>query len=351
MSSYEESGVNIALGDSASRTAFLYAAKTFGVRQGLIGEPLAEEGGFTGLLNFGNFYLAMNADGVGTKIELARKLQYFDGLGYDLLAMVADDGICMGAETVAITNTFDTDKVRPDEIEKMMKSLSKACIEQEVVIAGGEIAEMNTLCNGTMWNATSIGVVKKDKIINGDKIEIGDAVISLYEEGLRSNGFSLVRKIIKEKNLGQEMEKLVLTPSTIYMRAVLSALHGAFDQDKKVDLHGLCHVTGGGIAGNLRRILKKKGLGARLDDIFKPSDWVKELQTEGEVADKEAYSVWNMGNGMLIVINPKDADKAISELKKVGIKAKIVGKISKNPQIIVRNHGAQKRERNLIFDE
>lgn len=350
MASYEESGVNIAKGDAASRTAFLYAMKTFGARQGLIGEPLAEEGGFTGLLKFGDFYLAMNADGVGTKIELARKLQYFDELGNDLLAMVADDAICMGAETVAITNTFDTDKVRPDEIEKMMKSLSGACIEQEVVIAGGEIAEMNTLCNGTMWNATSIGVVKANKIIKADNIEIGDTVISIFETGLRSNGFSLVRKIIADHKMGQEYEKKALTGSTVFSKAILEALVGRFDEEVKIPVKGMAHITGGGIGGNLRRILKKKGLGARLDDIFKPSEWILDLQKAGKVSDREAYNTWNMSNGMLIVVSSKNADKAISALNKQGLKTKKVGVITKNPQIIVRNHGAEKRERNLIFE-
>lgn len=349
MTTLKEAGVDIAKGDSASRSAFLYAQKTFLARQGLIGEPLAEEGGFTGLLDFGDFYLAMNADGVGTKIELARQIQYFEGLGYDLLAMVADDAVCVGAETVSLTNTFDTDKVRQGEIEKMMQSLSKACIEQSVVIAGGEIAEMNTLCNGTMWNATSIGIVKKDKIIDSKNVQEGDTVITLYEEGLRSNGFSLVRKIIADHDLGQECIKKALLPSQVYSDAVLH-LHGRNDEPKKVNIKAIAHITGGGIAGNLCRALKKNRLGARLEDIYEPSDWVKELQKIGGVEDKEAYNTWNMGNGMMIIIDYKDADKALELLKEKDIKAKKAGVITKNPQILIRNHGVNKSEKNLIFE-
>lgn len=349
MTTLRDAGVDIAVGDAASRTAFLYAQKTFAARAGLIGEPHAEEGGFTGLLDFGKFYLAMNADGVGTKIAIARNLGNFDGLGSDLLAMVADDAVCVGAETISITNTFDTDKVRPDEIEKMMKSLSEACIEQEVVIAGGEIAEMNALANGTMWNATSIGIVNKDKVIDAKNVEVGDAVIALREKGLRSNGFSLVRKIIADQKLGYEMEKQALEPSKVYSAGVL-ALHGRFDQEAKIAIKAIAHITGGGIAGNIVRVLKKNKLGVRLEEIYPPSAWVKTLQEAGKVEDREAYKTWNMGNGMMIVVGQKEADQAVALLREQNIEAKICGVITKNPQIILRNHGAVGKEKFLTFE-
>ncbi len=352
MTTYKDAGVNIEMGDVASKVAFAHAMATFSKRKNMIGEPVCEQDGFSGLLDFGKFYLAMNSDGVGTKIEIALKMNKFQGLGYDLLAMVADDAICLGAEIVAITNTFDTQKVETRQIDSMMKSLYNACIEQKVVIAGGEIAELGTLCHSTLWNSTSIGILEKDKLINSKNIKRGDIIISLQEKGLRSNGFSLVRKILTD-NFGEDgiYEKFqdksfgswLLTPSIIYHDAILN-LCGRFEKKEKIKIKAIAHITGGGIPGNLRRILKKNNLGARLENIYEPPEFVKKLKELGNVSDLEAMRAWNLGNGMLIVLDKKDVDQAINILEEKDIKAKVVGEITGNPKMFIRNFDNNRRK-------
>ena len=257
MATYKDSGVDISAGEKASKSAYECAKNTFSARDGMFGAPVKLDGGFAGALDFGDFYTILNCDGVGTKIDIALETGEFSGLGDDLLAMTADDAICVGAEVISITNTFDTNSVNAEEISAMMKSLEKACIKQNITISGGEIAELGKTLNKTIWNSTAMGVVEKEKFLTGDKIQAGDVVISLKENGFRSNGFSLARYVLSENNIkysdkfsekttwGEEL----LTPCTIFHNAVLD-LMGRFREEKKVQINGCVHVTGGGLAGN-----------------------------------------------------------------------------------------------------
>ena len=282
----------------------------------------------------------MGDDGVGTKMEVAERMRKFDTLGTDLLAMVADDAVCLGAEVVAITNTLDTPKVSKKNTGELLKGLAKSCEKEKIAIAGGEIAEVGKAVNGMVWNATAIGVVEKKKIILGDKIRAGDAVIALKENGLRSNGFSLARKILEDK-FGENYHRklfgtkkwgeLLLTPSRIYHDGILE-LVGRFGKQRKVEVHGICHITGGGITGNLPRILPKT-LGARLTNLWKPPAFIRELIRIGGVSETEAREVWNLGNGMLLVVAPEDIDRTLEILRKQKIPARIAGEITKSGKI------------------
>lgn len=292
-------------------------------------------GGFSGALDMGDYYLVQNDDGVGTKMVLAEQLKKFDTVGYDLAAMVADDAICLGAEVISISNTIDVSRVKPKVIQHMMHGLKEACLKHKIVIPGGEIAEVEDSVNHIVWNATAVGIVEKQKLLRPEKtVKAGDAIISLYEPGLRSNGFSLVRAILsrltRQKRI--RLSKAFLKPSTMYYSAVIEML-GRFREKPKAKIKGVAHITGGGIPGNLPRILPK-GLGAELTDLFSPSPEVLELQKYGEVSDREAYRTWNMGNGMLIISN--DADTVIATAKKYGINAKIAGRVIKNPEVKIR---------------
>ncbi len=354
MADYKEAGVDIVAGDNASKIAYKYARSTFVARAGMMGEPVSDEGSFAGLLDMGDFYLVQGDDGVGTKIEIAEKINKYDTLGYDLLAMVCDDAICLGAETISITNTLDTNKVDPIVIEQLMKGLAKACVEQKIVIPGGEIAEVGKSVNGNVWNATAVGIVAKDRVISGENISVGDKIIALYEPGFRSNGFTLVRYILETKfgkdvynqvsPFGSSWGKAMLTPSTIYSSAILNLI-GRFGSKRRFNIKGIAHITGGGILGNFNRILKRSGLGANFDNLFAPSKIVKEIQRIGEVAEEEAYKTWNMGNGMMLVVDPDDAESVLSDLK---IKAKIVGEIIDRKQIIINSCGNDPQQ--MIFD-
>ncbi len=345
MSSYKKAGVDIKAGDNASKIAYNYAKSTFSSRKGMIGEPVMDEGSYAGLIDMGEFYLVQCDDGVGTKIEIAERIGKYDTLGYDLLAMVADDAVCLGAETISISNTIDTNKVDAEIIDGLMKGLAKACIEQKVIISGGEIAEVGKSVNGYIWNATAVGILEKNKMITGENIEPGDKIISLKENGFRSNGFSLVRYILENKfgkdvylqesPFGKNWGEVLLEPSKIYSADLLKIL-GRFGEKRKVEIKGISHITGGGIAGNFSRIIKKKKIGAIFDNLFEPSKMVKKIQKLGNVSEEEAYKTWNMGNGMMLVIAPDNVDFVLQNLD---VEAKVAGEIMEDQKIIIQTKG------------
>jgi len=259
--------------------------------------------------------------------------------------MVADDAICLGAETISISNTLDTNKVDPFIIEELMKGLAKVCLEQKVIIPGGEIAEVGKSVNGNIWNATAVGILAKDKLITGKSIQSGDKIIALKEKGLRSNGFSLVRYILEEKfgknvylqdsPFGKSWGEVLLEPSTIYSAELLKII-GRFGEERKINIKGISHITGGGIASNFRRILKSDNLGANFYNLFEPAEMVKEIQKLGKVSETEAYNTWNMGNGMMLVVAPEDAEELLNLLN---IDAQTVGEITSSGTIEIQTKG------------
>ncbi|MBL4695094.1 phosphoribosylformylglycinamidine cyclo-ligase [Candidatus Gracilibacteria bacterium] len=333
MSTYEDSGVNIDLGDKCSAIAYQAAKNTFPGRKGMMGEPVIDEGGFSGVMDMGDYYLVQNDDGIGTKMIIAEKTENLGTMGYDLVAMVADDAICIGAETISLSNTLDVDNVNEDKIRALMAGLERACLEHKIIIPGGEIAELGEMVNGYIWNSTAVGIVEKDKLITGANIKAGDKIIGLKSDGLRSNGFSLVRHILKnalgdnwyfEKyNDTMTWAEAVLTPSKIYSSAVLE-MHGRYKEKAKVELKGVVHVTGGGIKGNLKRLLKNHG--AKITDLPEPHLVIKKLMEMGEVSTDEAYKTWNMGVGMILISNDFDSIKEICASHK--IEAQIIGEVT-----------------------
>lgn len=345
MATYKQSGVDIAAGELSSKIAYSAAKETFSARKGMFGKPVILEGGFSGALDFGDFYLVQNCDGVGSKVAVADAIGKYDTLGYDLLAMVTDDAICVGAETVSITNTIDTEKVDPQVVTEMMKGLKKACLEQKVVVPGGEIAELPGLIIGNSWNSTAVGVVEKKKFITGKGVKPGDKIIGLRSRGFRSNGFSLVRFVLKNAYGEKWFNKVykgkktwgeaVLTPALIYSAALLDLL-GRYGKKRTCDIKALAHVTGGGIPGNITRVLGNYG--ARLDNLPKPNPMMLELQKMGKIADIEAYKTWNMGVGMIVISN--DVEKITSVMTKHKITVDVIGEVTKEKKVRLTSRGA-----------
>ncbi|MBU1683453.1 phosphoribosylformylglycinamidine cyclo-ligase [Patescibacteria group bacterium] len=347
MSTYKESGVDVELGDRCSKKAYAAAKATFAGRKGMIGEPVVQEGGFTGMLDMGDFYMIQNDDGVGTKIEVAEKMRKFDTLGYDLVAMVADDGICVGAEIVSITNTLDTPSLDEEMVEGLMAGLKAAAFEQKIVVPGGELAELGDALNGAVWNATAVGIVEKGKVIDGSDIKANDVVITLRSDGIRSNGLSLARMILKEKFGddwvnedfdGRSWGEVILTPSKIYHRAILSLI-GGYKEKGKVKIKGLVHNTGGGILGNVPRLLQSRGFGANFHDLPEPHEFMLKLQELGNVEDDEAYKTWNMGAGMFVVVDAKNADQVLDLLREGGVDAQVSGTVTLDPDVKFTSKG------------
>lgn len=342
MGTYKESGVDVELGDRCSKIAYDAAKATFAGRKGLMGEPVSDEGGFTGILDMGDFYLVQNDDGVGTKIEVAERMRKFDTLGYDLLAMVVDDAICLGAEVISVTNTLDSPKLDEEMVRGLMKGLQMAALEQKIVVPGGELAELSGALNGAVWNATAVGVVAKDRVLDGADIQVGDAIIGLKTDGIRSNGLSLARKILLDEfgedwvdekyDDGRTWGEVILTPSKIYHAAILNII-GRYGSPKEHSIKGIVHNTGGGIRGNLPRLLKKHGLGAKLDSLIEPHGFMLKLMELGQVSLEEAYKTWNMGVGMMMVVGAEEADGVVEALSKEGVEAQVIGYVTGGEEI------------------
>jgi phosphoribosylformylglycinamidine cyclo-ligase len=344
-SSRSSSSQNIPLSDLCSQTAFYSAKKTFANRKNKWGEAAPTlDHYYCQLLRTPTHTLAITSDGIGTKIELAERCEIYSTLGYDLVAMVADDIICSGAEPTHLSNILDVDALDSKIVGELFSGLQEAAEEVGMMITGGETAELGSRIGGYgskmhfNWCATGLGVLPNDKKpIDGSEIQVGDAVLSLRSCGLRSNGFSLARKILnaqfgeswhkayftEEKTWGEQL----LTPSLIYAPHILHLLQRGYP------IRGIAHITGGGIAGNFERILAPWNKGALLDALYAPHEEMKQLQSLGEITDRQAYETWNMGNAMLLVVPPYSVDKVLEELKERHIHAKQAGLITEERAI------------------
>ena len=339
-------GVDLGLGDRCSRRAFQWAERSFAVRQGKTGLPLfGGAGSFSNWMDFGPLKVAMTCDGIGTKAEVAERTGIYRTLGYDLVAMVADDLVANGIEPINLVNVLDVDKPDEEIIDQLMEGLHAAATECGMAIVGGEIAELGSRTGGWgprmhfNWSATAIGVPRNGCApIDGGQIEVGDAVIALKSAGFRSNGFSLVRSILEDAYGpswheapsvdGRSWGEVALTPSFLFTPSILALI------DAGIPLRGVGHITGGGIPSKFGRVLKRSGLGARLDGLFAPQDFVQELLELGHVPFETAYRQWNMGNAMLLVVPPAAADSTLSLLSARGVPAQAAGEIAPGPIVI-----------------
>lgn len=333
MSTYKEAGVDIEAGDRSSRLAYEAAKATFAGRSGF-GSALMQDGGFTGAVDMGDYYMVQNDDGVGSKMVIAHDMAVYDTVGRDLVAMVADDAICVGAEVISLSNTVDIERVDEAVIGPMMEGLKTACLEQKIIVPGGEIAELPDQVKGVIWNATAVGVVEKDKFIDGSRVAAGDVVIGLPSDGFRSNGFTLARRIL-EKEFGEDWVgadygdgktwgEVLLTPSKIYHAGLLNIL-GRHGEERKLDVHGLVHVTGGGIDGNLSRIAGDLSFEGEFDLVKEP---MRKLMEIGGVDADEAARTWNMGVGMLVIVGSEDEGEAMELLGAEGFEPVRLGVLS-----------------------
>lgn len=349
------------LSDLCSQSAFNSSKETFQNRQGKWGEAFPTLDHFyCQLLKTPTHILAISSDGIGSKVEIAERCRIYSTLGYDLMAMLVDDLICCGAEASHLSNVLDVDVLDKSIIQELFHGLKQAADEAQIMITGGETAELGRRVQGygsgmhLNWCGTAIGTLDSEsKIIDGSKIELGDKVLALRSSGMRSNGFTKARSIL-EKRFGdlwhEEVfdsesswgEKL-LTPSKIYAPHIYQVL-----QNSKV--RGIAHITGGGIAGNLERILEPWNKGADLEDLFPPHREMFLLQEWAEMTDKGAYEEWNMGNGMLLVTSPDAVNEVLTELRERKIEAKISGSIVSKPGIRIQSKAIEQSMLNFSFE-
>ncbi len=292
------------------------------VRSGF-GKPILRSH-YAGVIDLGDFGIAITTDGVGSKILVARAMNKFDTIGIDCVAMNVNDLIAIGAEPIAMVDYIAIEK--PDEkiMAEIAKGLEEGCRIANITLVGGETATLPEIVNGFDLAGTAIGIVEKDKIITGEKIVEGDVIVALESSGIHSNGLTLARKVIEANGLSyfDEFEKGVtigeelLKPTKIYIE-VLDMIRGC-------EVHGLAHITGGGLL-KLKRLKNMKYV---IDKPLKPHKIFRFIQELGNVDEDEMYRTFNMGMGFMLIL-PKDEAKKID--------APIVGYVEEGEGIYVKD--------------
>ncbi len=323
---YSDSGVDITKEEIAIK-AITSTLKSH--RKGL-GKPMG--GHYAGMIDFGEYALVLCTDGVGSKVLIASQMKKWDTIGIDCIAMNVNDAICVGAEPLAFVDYLAIDAPKKDITKEIGKGLEEGAKQSNISIIGGETASLPEIINGFDLAGTCLAYVKKDKIITGEKIEEDDIIIGLPSSGIHSNGYSLVRRVIKNNNFyyknkfpdnfypGKLIGEVLLTPTQIYVKEVIELF-------KSVNIKGLAHITGGGLR-NLPRL--NKNVKFTIDDPLEPQSIFKFLQKYGNIDDKEMYQTFNMGMGLALIVSKKEVNKALNILNKYSkLKAKVVGKIEK----------------------
>ena len=315
--SYAAAGVDIEAGDRAVELIKPWALKATRpeVRGGL--------GGFAGLFALGGAYreplLASSTDGVGTKLAIAQAMDKHDTVGLDLVAMVVDDLVVCGAEPLFLQDYIAVGRTVPDRVAEIVSGIAEGCVMAGCALLGGETAEHPGLMAPEHYDisATGVGVVEADDVLGPERVKPGDVVIAMASTGLHSNGYSLARKVLLEidrRDLGGHVEEFgrtlgeeLLEPTRIYAKDCLALA-------AETQVRTFCHVTGGGLAGNLERVIPD-GLMAELDrGTWTPAPVFAMIAQRGRVDRAEMDKTFNMGIGMVAIVAPEDTDRALAIL-------------------------------------
>jgi phosphoribosylformylglycinamidine cyclo-ligase len=364
MAGFIDVGKDVQLKQDASRILYEASKKTWKFRKNQNGEVFSDYDSLSGLrysnlTGMNDFIFGMNSDGIGTKVDIAERLNKHDTIAFDLIAMVADDAVSEGAEPMHVSTVLDFNKISLNIVRQLAKGLIDACEAAEIAAINGEIAELGNRLQGYSeyaynWSATLSWAANRERLISGKAISEGQSVVALREFGFRSNGFTLIRKILTdaygekwhENKEANKLAEQLLLPSKIYTPTVLEMV-GRFGSEPKVLVSGIAHITGGGIPLKLGRTLKPSGCGAELNELFEPSDIMLTIQKKGKVEDAAAYSTWNMGSGMLIITDQPKV--AISIARQHNIEAKEVGRITRQRKITIKSKGAFSKGKKLEF--
>jgi phosphoribosylformylglycinamidine cyclo-ligase len=330
---YKDAGVDIDAGNT-----FVKMIKPL-VKATSRPEVLADIGGFGGLfsLNMGKYkhpVLVSGTDGVGTKLKLAFLADRHDTIGIDLVAMCVNDIIVQGAEPLFFLDYLATAKLDPEKGASIIKGVSDGCVQAGCALIGGETAEMPGFYTGDEYDIAgfAVGVVDRDKIIDGSSITVGDRLIGLSSSGLHSNGFSLARKVILEHmglgindefpGLGKTVAEELLTPTRIYVRSILNLL-------RDFNIHGLAHITGGGLLENVPRVLPKCCKAVIRKDSWTVPEVFQTIQKGGNVEEMEMFRTFNCGIGMVIVVPEREAEDIMIRLSGLNETAFQIGEVAK----------------------
>ena len=339
--SYKDAGVDINAGNELVERIKPHVKRT--TRPEVIGGL----GGFGALCALPGKYkepiLVSGTDGVGTKLRLAIDLKKHDTIGIDLVAMCVNDLVVQGAEPLFFLDYYATGKLEVDVASDVVKGIAEGCVQSGCALVGGETAEMPGMYHAGDYDLAGfcVGVVEKSKIIDGSKVQAGDALIALGSSGPHSNGYSLIRKVIDvagvnpatEQLAGKALGNQLLAPTKIYVKSVLELI-------EKVDVHAIAHLTGGGFWENIPRVLPDNTKAVIDEKSWEWQPVFKWLQEKGNIDSYEMYRTFNCGVGMVIALPQADVEKALNLLRQAGENAWLIGQIeSLNPgekQVIIR---------------
>jgi len=348
--SYEQAGVNIDANDVMVEKIWSSLASTYGPR------VMDLKGGFAGLFrldydeklfkkNYRSPVLVACTDGVGSKVLVAAKMKKYDTVGIDLVAMSVNDMLVQGAEPLLFLDYLAVHRLEPDFIAELVKGVAAGCKMADCALIGGETAEMPDIYAEEHFDMAGfgVGVVEKDRIIDGQRVEVGDVVLGLASSGLHSNGYALARAIcFKQDKLkvtdrpdelgGATVGEVLLQPTRIYVRPVISVLS---TYKVKHIVHGMAHITGGGLVGNVPRVVPKD-----CDVVLKKGSWpipaiFPLLQARGPVDDEEMFRVFNMGIGFVMIVAPDFADSITAKLTRHGEKVFRIGTVTRGTNRVV----------------
>ncbi|MCU1437687.1 MAG: phosphoribosylformylglycinamidine cyclo-ligase [Naasia sp.] len=338
--SYAAAGVDTAAGDRAVELMRAAVARTHGP------EVLGGVGGFAGLfdasalLGYRRPLLATGTDGVGTKVAIAQAIDKHDTIGQDLVGMIVDDIVVVGAKPLFLTDYIACGRLVPERIADIVAGVAAACAATGTALVGGETAEHPGLLGPDEYDlaGAAVGVVEAEELLGPDRVRAGDAILALASSGLHSNGFSLVRKIVRDAGLdyvdrvdelGGPLGLALLEPTRLYASELLAVLA---DPVAGGAVHAFSHVTGGGIAANLARVLPR-GAWAELDRAtWSPPPVFRVLAGLGGLALPDVEGTWNLGIGMFAVVQGDAAGTVAATLAQHGIEAWQVGTVSTAPR-------------------
>lgn len=295
-------------------------------------------GGFSGLFaldleGLEKPLLVSGTDGVGTKVDLAFKANKHDTVGIDCVAMCVNDILCQGAKPLFFLDYIATGKLIPEKMASLVAGVVEGCKQAGMALIGGETAEMPGIYQEHHYDLAGfvVGCVDQSKLINGDKVSVGDKIIGIKSSGLHSNGFSLVRKIIEGRDLNQIIPEyhqslidVLLTPTKIYVKPVLELL-------KTVDVHALSHITGGGFYENIPRVLKPHQTANLTLQIDKIPPIFKLIQEWGDIDMDEMFHTFNMGYGLILIVAKEDEQQVLEAFKD---EATLLGEITEGSQAV-----------------
>ena len=321
--SYKEAGVDIDLEADGVKTLINMLSYKRTGEHGMLGGV----GHFAGLIDFGDKVLSMCTDGVGTKMRVADDLQDWSTVGIDCMAMNVNDMYVMNIEPIAFVGYIATEGINKEQMVQIGVGLNEGARLANLNIVGGETATLKGMVNGLDLAGTCLGVQNRDAVVTGEKVAVGDVIVGVPSTGVHSNGYTLARKVAEENGgyatvlpSGRTVGEALLTPTRIYSEVL--------DVCRQVEVHGMCHVTGGG----LLNFLRISDLGFSIEDPLEVPEILQWIAEKGQLSENELYRTFNMGMGFAFIVAPENAEKLISLIPG----AKAVGHVIEEHKVLLR---------------